>query len=135
MLRFYLASAWENKKQVREVAAKLEAAGWKWVYDWTQHREGEERLAAIKEIEAIKIEIRANEHFIAIKAADDGIQCRKEHNGKGSRRGLYIDRLETVRQLVSKGWAVGMSVELHWDEEGQFLWGRKPKGEKAEHGS
>lgn len=51
---FYIGTGWDNRAMAREVAARLQAAGWKWVYDWTQHQEGEERHAAIKEIEAIK---------------------------------------------------------------------------------
>lgn len=77
-------------------------------------------------IENARVEIRANEHFIAVKQDDNGVQCRKEKGG--GKRGLYVDRAEVVKQLLDLGWQVGMVIELHWDEDGQFWWGRKPKG-------
>lgn len=80
---------------------------------------------AAERIEDAKVEIRANEHFVAIKQDDNGIQCRKEKGG--GKRGIYIDRSEVIKQLLDLGWQVGMVIELHWDEDGQFWWGRKPK--------
>lgn len=73
-----------------------------------------------------KLAVLANEYFIAVKESPDGILSR--HEKCGLRRSVYINRVDLVRQLIELGWQVGMQVELHWDDEGQFYWGRRLKG-------
>lgn len=55
MLRFYIGTGWENRELAREVAAKLQSAGWKQTYDWTHHTEDDDRKKiAIVELGAIQ---------------------------------------------------------------------------------
>lgn len=53
---YYIASGLENVEQVRQVKARLDAAGWKHTYDWTVHgsvqREGIARLREVAAAEA-----------------------------------------------------------------------------------
>lgn len=64
MLRFYIGTGWENRGLAREVAAKLQEAGWKLVYDWTRHTEADDlNKIAIAEVGAIK---RADIVFILL---------------------------------------------------------------------
>lgn len=73
-----------------------------------------------------KLAVLANEYFVAVKESPDGILGR--HEKCGLRRSVYINRVDLVRQLIELGWRVGMQVELYWDDEKRFWWGRKPKG-------
>lgn len=55
MVKFYIASGWENKAQVRQLAKLLTAQGWEWAYDWTQHKDGDDLCEiANAEVDAIK---------------------------------------------------------------------------------
>lgn len=54
-VKFYIASGWENKEKVRELAKLLTSYGWVWSYDWTTCTENDDyRKIAVAEINAIK---------------------------------------------------------------------------------
>ena len=54
-LKFYIASAWGNKAQVRELAGRLIAAGGVWTFDWTRlEKSGCQTFAAACEINAVR---------------------------------------------------------------------------------
>lgn len=56
-MKFYIASSFQNIKQVRELAELLKGKGWKHTYDWTDNQKVESyaRLAEIgkKEMNAV----------------------------------------------------------------------------------
>lgn len=56
-MKFYIASSFQNIKQVRELAELLKGKGWKHTYDWTENQKAESysRLAEIgkKEMNAV----------------------------------------------------------------------------------
>lgn len=55
MVKFYVASGWENKDRVRQLAKLLTDHGWELTYDWTTCTVDDDySKIAVAEINAIK---------------------------------------------------------------------------------
>lgn len=124
MLRFYLGSAWGNREQVRLVAAMFQAAGWKWIYDWTQHTEADDpKKIAIAEVGAIK---RADIVFIllpgdrgthfelgAAVAAGKPVVLWAENVEQLWKDGRYCPYYDHPNIMLFAGWPLEVMVD-HW---------------------
>jgi nucleoside 2-deoxyribosyltransferase len=61
MPKYYIASSLDNAKQVRELKAVLDKAGWEHTYDWTVHgsvqKQGFARIAEVAEKETLGVSL------------------------------------------------------------------------------
>lgn len=71
-MKFYIASSFQNKYLVREVAERLRETGWEHTYDWTKN-ERATNCAELREIgEAEKQAIRESDVFLLLLHGGNG---------------------------------------------------------------
>lgn len=72
LMKFYIASSFQNKYLVTEVATKLRVAGWKHTYDWTKNKKAT-NAAKLQEIgEAEKQAIEESDVFLLLLDGGNG---------------------------------------------------------------
>ena len=92
--RYYIASALENAEQVRQVKARLDAAGWTHTYDWTVHgsvqKEGADRIREV-----------ASSESVGVFGADVIIVLLPGGRGTHAELGMFIGKLDTMLWLAT----------------------------------
>lgn len=101
--RYYIASALENVEQVRQVKARLDAAGWKHTYDWTVHGSVQEGADRIREV--------ASNESVGVFEADVIIVLLPGGRGTHAELGMFIGKLDTMVWLAGRG-----VIGIEWRE-------------------
>ncbi len=82
-MKFYIASKFENYKQVQYLAEKLKAAGWTHTYDWTVH-------GSVKETDIDTLKDVGQKEFVAVSEADIVIVLTPQGRGTHTEFGMAI---------------------------------------------